>query len=161
MIDISQIKLLAIDDDEGIIEILELMFSMHKDVIPQYELFTDVSKFISALKPNVHICIVDYFLHRQNGLSLIQQVLKTNPYCWFIMFSGQKDLQVIIDFMNNTHGSRYIEKGSQDFMDKMLTYIKDIVSRITKIESLFFESYQNRKALKELNITLTNLKENL
>ncbi len=153
--------MLVIDDDPGILEVLRIIFNRHKSELPDYELYSNVDDFRKAVTPDVQICIVDYRLPGVNSLSLIEEIHKTNPYCWFIMFSGQNDFKVIINFMNQTYGSWYVEKGATDFSEKLLYFIKDIVNKNTLIESYFHESFNNNQALSKLNKTLSKLKKDL
>ncbi len=154
----KNIKMLVIDDDPGILEVLKIIFDMHKDELPIYEFYSNVKDFRKAITPDVHICIVDYRLPSLNGLSLIQEVHNTNPYCWFIMFSGQNNKTVIIDFMNEAYGSRYVEKGTLDFREKLIFFIKDIANKINLIESYFYESFENKQSLSKVSSSLKELK---
>lgn len=94
-------------------------------------------------------------------MDIVKKVTATNPQCWFIMFSGQQSLNVVADFMNNTQGSRYVEKGSNGSIDKLIFYIKDISARISTIEKYYLQSFKNREALGELKDSLIELKQTI
>ncbi len=151
--------MLVIDDDPGILEVLDTIFDMHKDELPEYALYSNVHDFRKAVGPHIYICIVDYRIPNVNTLSLIEEVHEISPYCWFIMFSGQNDIKVIIHFMNQGYGSRYVEKGTTDFAEKLIFFIKDIVTKINLVESYFDASYNNRQSLGKISKSLNELKK--
>lgn len=154
----SKTKLFLIDDDEDIVNVLEVIFDQNKADLPEYKLFTKVDKFFDALTPDVNICVIDYYLKERTGLEIIKRINKTNPQCWFIMFSGQDRLKVIVEFMNHSYGSRYVEKGQPNSATMLLYYIKEITDKINAIESYFYESFKNKESLSELKNSLTDLK---
>ncbi len=158
---IQNIKMLVIDDDPGIIEVLGVLFDLNKKDLPAYGLYSNVDDFRKAITPNVQICIVDYKIPLVNTLSMIKEVHNTNPNCWFIMFSGQKDCNVIVEFMNESYGSRYVEKATPDCIEKLMFFIREIVKKITVIESYFHESFNNNLKLSQATKILTNLKNEL
>lgn len=158
---INHVKLLGIDDDKDIIDVLDMIFKLNPKTVPRYELFTDVQGFLKALSPDVHICIVDYYLKGTSGLELIQKVAKINTYCFFIMISGQNDMDVVINLMNSSYGCRYIKKGDANLMKELLYHITDILKRINTIESFFYEAYKNKELRGKLKDSINDLKDTL
>ena len=155
-----KIEIFVIDDDEDMIAALKVILNHAQ--IENVSFFSDPEKLLAALNSDVHICIIDYFLNGGiNGLNLINKIVKTNPYCWFIMSSGQNQLGVIIEFMNHTYGSRYVEKGALDFTEKLIYHIKDIVKRINIIESVFYKAFKHKESLHELKHSLIDLKNKM
>lgn len=155
----NQIKLLAVDDDGDLMEVLNIIFKSNPDIVPKFECFTSADDFLKAITPDVQICIIDFYLKGINGLDLIKTVVKTNPACWFIMLSGQDNMDVVIEFMNNSYGTRYIKKGSDDPMGELLFFIKDIMKQLDIIESYFIKSFQTKKSVAKLGSGLNELKD--
>lgn len=154
-------KVIGIDDDEGTVDVIKIIFEHHPDIVPNFELFTDADKLLKSLTPDVHICIIDYYLKGINGLELIKKIVQKNPYCWFIMLSGQQSLSVIIDFMNHTYGTRYIEKAKDDLKEKLLYFIKDIRERIEVIETFYYSREGFKGAVSEFKQSVSDLKDSI
>lgn len=149
---ISKIKILAIDDDKGIRDVLKIIFDTNG--VEDYEIFSDPNKMIEEvmLQNKIYICVVDYFLNSTsiNGLILIKEIIKVNRFCWFIMLSGQESKKVIIDFLNNVYGCRYIDKGDPEMSLALMKHVNSISEQIISIEKLYRGGVQIGAALQDL-----------
>lgn len=144
----DSIKIMCIDDDEAFIDALGLILEMNKDITP-VECFTDADKLLKALTSDVHICIVDYQLGGNiNGLELIKLISEINHHCWFIMLSGihgKEREEVLMKFMNISHGSRFIEKGTANTTNDLINCIGEIKRHI----NIVTDFYRNQNKIME------------
>lgn len=152
-----RIEIFAIDDDESIIEVIDIIFKMNG--IQNYRLFSDPYELLENLNENVHIVIVDYKLNGMNGLELIKEIVKRNRHCWFIMLSGQSDKRVIIEYMNSVFGSRYVEKsGSIPLGESLMMHVKEIIKHIYFIDNFYFNAARIKEGFHDLKKLLNDNK---
>lgn len=97
-----------------------------------HRLFTSPDALMAALHPDVHICIIDYYLNdKSTGLEVMQQVLACNPGCFIIIISGQQDYRIVAELMNND-ANRYVVKGASDFAEQLHRFVQQGVAIIRR-----------------------------
>ena len=97
-----------------------------------HQLFTSPDALIAALHPDVHICIIDYYLNdKSTGLEVMKQILAYNPGCFVIIISGQQDYRIVAELMNND-ANRYVVKGTADFTDKLHQFVQQGIAIIRR-----------------------------
>lgn len=149
------IAVFAINDD--VLNLSILAKSLETNGIYNYTLFTDPAELIEALHKDVHICVIDYYLRGGDytGIQLIKEIVKANPYCFFIMISEQSDLQVMIDFTNNQYGGRYIKKGDNNATEMIIKYVKELTTHIHYLQGFYTHIGNIKDKLKEIKELIT------
>lgn len=149
----EDIEIFAIDDNKLMTDLLDTL--LRQSGRENFKLFNKSVDLLACLNDRVYICIVDYWLRNDiNGLELIKIIVQRNPHCCCIMVSGQKDVDVIIEFMNSSYFARYIDKGG-DVAIQLPIILKDVEDHICFIDEFFTNS---KKQLDELNKIKTLLK---
>lgn len=140
----------VLEDDEDIIYLLDRLFKANDFV--DYSFFKHTDEFMQNLNERVHICVIDYYLQGPlNGLDVMKIVLTQNPWCEVIMISGQDNLKVVIDFVNNG-GFRYVNKNDSDYMRHLVDYIQQSTTRKKKqldMHQEFKSVYEDLKTKKK------------
>lgn len=131
------IGIFVIDDDVATVEAIgKVLTDIGKK--ENVTLFTDPILMKNSIHKDIHICIVDFFLnHEMNGLDLIKAIVKINPYCYFIMLSGQEDKNIVIDYMNSVYGARYIDKSDSKQINKIIEYTNDFEDHIHHVKATY------------------------
>jgi len=140
----------VLEDDEDIIYLLDRLFKANNFV--DYSFFKNTDEFLQNLNERVHICVIDYYLPGPlNGLDVMKLVLTQNPWCEVIMISGQDNLKVVIDFINNG-GFRYVNKNDSDYMRHLVDFIQQSTTRKKKqldMQLEFKSVYEDLKTKKK------------
>lgn len=110
-----------LDDDHDFITLVEKVLDKHPEI--EYKVYSDVNVFISSIKEDKNISIIDYDLKSDiNGLQLSKIILEKNPLSYVIMLSSQSDIEVVTEFYEND-GFRYINKSSPNSLSKLVETI--------------------------------------
>lgn len=132
----KDIEVFIIDDDKDLSEALGALLT--NSIMNKVTVFNEPHALLEAMHHDVRICIVDYMLASDmTGLELIKEVVKKYKHCFFIMLSGQPDMHVVVDFMNNVYGSRYVEKASKNCETLLVYYVKDLIEHIGLLTKIY------------------------
>lgn len=130
----NKIAIFLLDDNQDTVDAIGALLNEYGYEV---EKFTDYNKLMEALHDNVRICIIDFLLNQdKNGLQVIQEIVKKNEHCYFIMLSGQSEKSVVVEFVNSVYGGRYIEKGTNEEI-VLVQYVKDFVAHIILISKIY------------------------
>lgn len=86
----QKIKLLIIDDEKDICE-FEKSYFERQDIIV-YVAQTGRKAIALAKKVNPHIAVIDIHMRKENGIKILQNLLKTCPDCKCIMVTWDKEM---------------------------------------------------------------------
>lgn len=106
------IMIYAVDDDKfWRILIEEALAECNLEEHQKYRVYGDVQTMFNEWTPDVHLCIIDYFLNgAENGLDVVKKVHERNPICHVILLSSQTDKKVIKDALN-MGVNNYVDKS--------------------------------------------------
>lgn len=126
------IMTLVAEDDEDLIEDLKEVFKKHG--FTDCNFFTTGKDFVSALTPDVHICIVDHDLKEGltglTGLDLICRAKEVNEDCQAIVMTGNHDPKLIIKYINECGVKFWVDKDEPNYMEKAVQYVEKIIPAI-------------------------------
>jgi len=125
-----------IEDDVWFAEILEYHLSMNPDYV--IERYISAEECLSNLHKKPDAICLDYSLPDMNGGDLLKKIQKINPMLPVIMISGQKDIQLAIDILQNENVVDYLVKDddTKDRLWKAIIKIKENKSLIGEVEHL-------------------------
>lgn len=137
VVDELKILIYVLDDHKPSLENISEAFE-HSG-ITGYTLFTDENQFLEALKKDVRIAVIDYWLRSgKNGVEICKELFKKNPDCFVIMMSAQSDMKPVVDAMN-TGVDRYIMKQNPNWLQELIDFTKEGISHVEK-EYEFFQT---------------------
>lgn len=128
------LEIFILDDDESHLEIINKL--LKENNFTNYKLFTDPETMLANIHKNVHICVIDYILHHNdlNGMDVIKQVITTNPYCYFILFSGFRSFDLALEFDHTTMRGHFIVKdGSGKDNILLIKFLRQFIDDIDMI----------------------------
>lgn len=148
----TDIEIFCIDDNKSITDCLTVI--LENSGRTNFRMFNRSEDLLAALHERVYICIVDYWLKETiNGLDLIKIVVKKNPHCFFIMLSAQKNLEVVLEFMNSVYGGRYIEK-TDDLVIKLPEVLTDAEQHLCIIHEIYQNAHEQLQIIRKAKTIL-------
>jgi DNA-binding NtrC family response regulator len=152
---VDHTPIVVLDDDEGLCDAVKTLLNHHG--IANVSTFTEPHAMLEAMNDGVRICIVDYSLKSDiTGLDVIKQIVNTHKHVFFIMLSGQQEMQVVVDYMNSVYGSRYIEKGSATCDVLIVYYVKDLLTYIDLLTVIYSTTNKLMKQTENLEKLINN-----
>ncbi len=147
MIPTIHILLLALDDDQDMLDLVEPV--LHSVGIDDYKLFLEEEEFEKHLTSGIHICLIDHYLSKgKTGLPLCKEIKKKSPHSFIVVISGQGSMQVVIDYLNSC-ADRYVDKNKQDHPKQLVKFLeeglKEAKDRKEEIEMLTKKIEERRK----------------
>lgn len=120
-------RIFLIEDDMMVAAIIEKKVAS----LPQTDLthFATGEECLNALKENPDIVIIDYNLPGIDGLTLLKQVKINSPGAMVIVCSGQDELRVALECLNNG-ASKYIIKDELMLLN-LETELKNMSMNVT------------------------------
>lgn len=89
-------KILVIDDDEDILNVLDLLLSSYGFSVKREHDWRQVYKYIEGFKPD--LIMLDFYLSGGNGGSLYKQIKKKKIETPILMFSARDDAWKVIKY---------------------------------------------------------------
>ena len=116
----STAKILCVDDEENILHMFR------RTIGREYTLFTANSGEnglkILAENPDIAVILSDFNMPGINGVEFLKQARELTPYAVEIMLTGNIELDVAINAINETDIFRYLPKPCpMDTLRKVLT----------------------------------------
>ncbi len=147
MIPTIHVLLLALDDDQDMLDIVESVLCGVG--IVDYKLFLDEEEFEKHITSGIHICLIDHYLSKgKTGLPLCKEIKSKSPHSFIIVISGQGSMQVVIDYLN-TCADRYVDKNKLDHPKQLIKFLeeglKEAKDRKEEIELLAQKLEERRK----------------
>ncbi len=109
-----------IDDDPETLGIIKE--TIEKAGITNYKLFFHEEEFINELTEKIHVCVIDHRLSKFTGLDILKSVKAKNEYSFVIIYTGFKDPEIIIDYLNQG-ADRFIDKGRPNHLELLTSYL--------------------------------------
>ncbi len=134
-------KILLLDDDEIIVDLLEEVLSERYEVERAGNGF-DALTLMHESAPD--IVLVDYNMPEMNGLEFIKAAREDHPDAVFIVMSGNRDMNTAIDAVNSGVW-HYIRKPFKD-----IAYIHQVVADMLERQRLLLENRRYKEDLESL-----------
>jgi DNA-binding NtrC family response regulator len=91
----GNIKIMVIDDEEIIADVVEQYFSRHNYNIKVY---TDEEEALEELRSNFYdIVVADYKLQKISGIDLLEEAKKRKAYAYGILFTAYFNDREVVD----------------------------------------------------------------
>jgi putative two-component system response regulator len=125
-------KILVIDDDVNMMDILTVFLTKYGHVI---KTFTEPVSAIEELKSNKYdILIVNYLMSPVNGDRVIELVREFDKEIYIILMSMHRDLAPSIETMQNLEIQAYFEKSSR--FDQLIMFIQSGIKYIAQLRKI-------------------------
>ncbi|HEY8462659.1 MAG TPA: response regulator [Bacillota bacterium] len=131
-------KIVILDDDEGIIEVL-------KSQLLDYEVvgFVNAKEALSAMqRQHFDLFILDYFLYDTNGAEVIKNLRKFDKKIYIFLLTGYKDDIPGIETLERLDIQFYCEKSVD--IENIIINIKSVLKSIDFIKSENVETFGAR-----------------
>jgi DNA-binding NtrC family response regulator len=129
------IATLILDDDRDILYFIEEALKDNK--ITNYRLFYEDVSFLQQITDNMHILVIDHHLSSGlTGLDVMERAIRKNPNVFVIAMSGTGDPELIAAYLNGGC-NRFILKSHSDYLEKLVTYIKEGIQRFVRDMEFF------------------------
>ncbi len=94
-----------------------------KGVFDEVRIFNDPAEFIQHMNPDVWVTVVDYQMHKLNGLEVTEQIRAINPDCLIIIVSIS-DQYSLPPSLYNKWKVQFVSKSDATFINKIITMAK-------------------------------------
>lgn len=153
----SDIKILCVDDEPHMLSLFERTLGR------QYQLLTAISapEAIALIEQNPDIAVIlsDYAMPRVNGLEFLKQARPLVPNAVLLILTGNVNLDVAIQAINETDVFRYLPKPCpRDILNSVLNDAIRHHSLLLEKKRLTLELEHSNQQLAESNQALTNQK---
>lgn len=143
----NQYKIFLVDDDTKHLVMLKSHLEKKSEYDVIISIFSSGENCLEKLHEKPDIIILDYWLDgiktdAANGLEILKKIKSSNPECYVIMMSGQDNLRVAIDTIDNG-AYDYIIKGESAYI-RVQTMVDHIIDRIN---NGFYKKDQRNKEL--------------
>ncbi|MFN0275608.1 MAG: response regulator [Chitinophagales bacterium] len=141
-------KLFIVDDDTKHLVMLKSHLEKKSDYDLRISIFSSGENCLEKMHEKPDIVILDYWLDgiksdAANGLEILKKIRSTNPESYVIMMSGQDNLRVAIDTIDNGAYDYIIKSESAYLRCQML--IDHIIERIN--DKVFRSEYRRKEML--------------
>lgn len=147
-----KISIFGLDDDEDTLDIMEHIFL--DNGIGEYSKFYREEDFCASFNDNVHIAIIDHYLHGEpRGFDIMKKIHEYNKSrqaidCRVIIISGQRKYEVVKHYLNN--GAKgYIDKDDPNFSRLLVEYVSREIAEVKKILNLINILTEQRQFITE------------
>ncbi len=132
----KQYKIFLVDDDTKHLIMLKNHLEKKSDFDLKVNIFSNGENCLDKMHENPDVIILDYYLDgikadAANGLEILKKIRVTNPDSYIIMMSGQDDLKVAVDTIDNG-AYDYIIKGESAYIRAQMI-IDHIIENINAI----------------------------
>jgi DNA-binding NtrC family response regulator len=139
----SNFTIFLVEDDTWYSEIIEYHLSLNPDYI--IKKFKTGEECLKALHLNPGAICLDYSLPDHNGKEMIKKIKRTHAHIPIIIISGQDDVQVAIDMLQEENVQDYLVKDD-DTKDRLWKSIIRIREKATlKNEVVFLREELEKK----------------
>jgi DNA-binding NtrC family response regulator len=143
----DQYKIFIVDDDTKHLVMLKSHLEKKSDYDLHISIFSSGENCLEKLHEKPDIIILDYWLDgiksdAANGLEILKKIRNSNPDTYVIMMSGQDNLRVAIDTIDNGAYDYIIKSESAYLRCQML--IDHIIERIN---DKIYRTDQRRKEM--------------
>ena len=134
-------KIYILEDSKIVTELLK--FDLINEFNCEVIAFDNGNDLIAKLPLNPDIIILDYFIDnefQENGLIILNKIKALNKIVPVIMFTGQHDLKLAVDFIH-AGAVDYIDKNEDTFLEDMTNSIRNIfkyedtVTQLSKVKT--------------------------
>ncbi|AGK99626.1 response regulator [Clostridium pasteurianum] len=140
------IKIIVIDDDEGLIEAIKDSFEDKYYI----EGFTSSKEAIKKLqKKKFDILLLDYYVDEMNGKEIVNEIRKTNKDLYIVLITGYGEEITGTESLENLNIQNYFEK-SGDFK-KLITFIEGVIKSIDFFNNKSCTTAERLKKLRKIN----------
>jgi len=102
-------KIMLVDDENHILNALSRLIRREKNW--ECETYSDPHSALKrATTSSFDVFVSDYRMPQMDGISLIKAITKLQPHSLSVILTGQADLQVVLDAINDAHVFRFICK---------------------------------------------------
>jgi DNA-binding NtrC family response regulator len=146
-------KIIILDDDEGILEIL-------KEQLSEFSVigFTDVEDALLKIRQeNFDLFILDYFLFDCTGAEIIERVRRFNEKIYIFLLTGYKDTIPGLESLNRLNIQFYCEKSAN--VESIIINIKSVLKTIDFMKQEKSDTLASR--LKQLRIAFNLSQEDI
>lgn len=149
---ITSSKILVIDDDVNMMDILSVILKKYGHTVKTY---TEPVSAIEELKNNKYdILIVNYLMTPVNGDRIVELVREFDKEIYIILMSMHKDLAPSIETMQNLDIQAYFEKSTQ--FDQLIMFIQTGIKYINQLRKIKNMSLQLEQYLIDFAKVLLN-----
>ncbi len=157
--DLEQLKLLCVDDDEGIIKALQRVLKSE-----DYEVFFASSgqQALELLKNNkIHVVLSDLLMPQMDGIELLTKVKEKYPDVIRLILTGTDDKKMIAQLINSGGIYRYATKPwSNEELKSIVAQGFEYYKINSENRRLVEENKKISEELVEINLRLNSDKEN-
>lgn len=140
------IKILVIDDDEGLVEAIKDSFEDKYYI----EGFTSSKEGIKQLqKKKFDILLLDYYVDEMNGKDIVNEIRKMNKDLYIVLITGYGEEITGIESLEKLNIQNYFEK-SGDFK-KLIVFIEGVIKSIDFFNNKFCTTAERLKKLRKIN----------
>ena len=128
----SNYKILAVDDEEGIVDSLSIFM---KRSGYNFTGITDPIQAIERLKvENFDLLILDFIMTPIHGDKVVEEIRKFNKDLYILLLTGHKDLAPPLETIKRLDIQGYCEKG--DKFDQLLLLIESGIKSIEQMQTI-------------------------
>jgi|GEM_PF-1249398 len=133
-------KIYILDDSKIVTELLK--FDLIREFNCEVLTFDNGNDLIDSLPLKPDVIILDHYIDnklKENGLTILNKIRVINKFVPVIIFTGQHDLKIAIDFIH-AGAIDYIDKNEDTFLLDLNNAIRNIfeytdtVSKLSKIK---------------------------
>lgn len=140
------IKIIVIDDDEGLIEAIKDSFEDKYYI----EGFTSSKEAIKQLqKKKFDILLLDYYVDEMNGKEIVNEIRKMNKDLYIVLITGYGEEVTGTESLENLNIQNYFEK-SGDFK-KLIIFIEGVIKSIDFFNNKSCTTAERLKKLRKIN----------
>lgn len=152
-------KILIIDDDVNMMDILSVILNKYGHTVKTY---TEPVSAIEELKTNKYdILIVNYLMSPVNGDRVVELVREFDKEIYIILMSMHKDLAPSIETMQSLDIQAYFEKSTQ--FDQLIMFIQSgikYIEQLRKIKSMGLQLEQYLLDFAKILLNTVGAKDN-
>ncbi len=109
-------KMVVVDDDEIILDMLDKVFNLTHDVeVVGFLSGGDALAYLSTHYEHIHIVMTDIRMPDVDGITLIQEARKISPFFHFIAITGMSTLDVVLPLL---------QEGVMDLVTKPFDFVR-------------------------------------